>query len=191
MRLKWWLWLPTLSVSVQAANCQIWGLTESGCLYLGLGSGLSYLAPDVSQSTWERTGSWSLPLKATAGYSFHPHYQVELSYSHLGAAQLTHASNGSANLYYGAPAFWFVGNAYDDGLGLPWNLQARIGLSALHSSTDNPSVPLKQHTQVQIALGLGGYWQLDRHWRVRLDFDNFDRDARSLIVSGHYLFGAR
>ncbi len=174
-----------------AAQCQLLAMQDAGCLYLGMGTGASYLAPDVSQSSWQLQQSWSLPFKGTLGYAFDPYYQFELSYTHLGSAQLDHPQHGRARVYYGAPAFWFVGNAYSDRLPQPWNLQARIGLSRLHSSTNKSALPLQQNTQVQVALGLGGYWQLDTNWRLRLDFDNYDRDARSLMLSAHYLIGAR
>jgi opacity protein-like surface antigen len=180
------LCLPTvaalLSQPAEAAQRCEWQavrLTNADCWYLQGGLGYTRVDPEGRSNGWHTSDDSSDGYKLSLGRYFKPKWFAELSYSDLGKAKLDNLNpliTGTPTISYRVAAL-FAGYQLRE-LESRWNLYGKLGVSAIRNEADDDRVDYDKQTSVQLALGVGLQWRINRRWFARLEYDGYDRDAR-------------
>ena len=180
---------PVTAVLAEAGDSQIW--------YGGAGVGYSYLSPEGESLGFEHDENKN----HDSGYHIYfgrkvsPSLSVELQYSDLGEAGITHpnpliaAAYPDASIEYRVPSLMLTNR---------WRLHeqfkpfAKIGISRILNKSKGGPFDSKQNSALQIAAGIGIEYQPDQaSWMIRGGFDSFDKDAWYAGVSIGWRFGKR
>lgn len=161
------------------------------CYYLGLGYGLSWLAPDASEvANWDVESNLSHGPLLTAGWQFHPMLQAEATLAYAGSSQVrNNQTDATDRIDYLLPAAWLVGKWAP--MSPEWALLAKLGGAYGITNARDSGTPVEPQSTAQLVWGLGASWQFDPDWQVRIDANTYDRDVRHLTLSALYTWGER
>ncbi|MFT6448402.1 MAG: outer membrane protein OmpA-like peptidoglycan-associated protein [Oleispira sp.] len=163
-----------------------------GCLYVGLGLGLSILEPEENNTGWELLGENGKGYKATIGYRFLPHWYTEFSYADLGEAKIKNlnpAIKGKEGISYKVPSL-SLGYYLFSPDEKRWNVFVKGGIASIRNSASASRVPFKKIQTSQFSLGVGAEYQITPHFFARAEIDSYDTDAIQFVVSINTYFGS-
>ena len=146
--------------------------------HVGVGVGVSVVAPEGESSGWRTIGDGSEGFKLRLGYRFKPKWYAELSYVDAGAAEIGNldpAITDVARIYYKIPSA-FVGYTLRDS-GARWNVHLKLGVSDIRNSSWDGRISFEEQSTWQVAMGLAAQWNISSRWFVALEHDQYDRDA--------------
>ena len=168
---------------------------DAECWYGGLGYGYSYVAPEKEAQGWllDKSKDNDSGFNVFLGRHFTPHWFGELKYADLGQAGITNRNPLIAAAYPDAAITYQVPSLM---AGYQWRVEERlkpflkVGVSAIRNEAKGGPVPFEKQTSIQIALGAGLRYDIDRNpWFLRGDIDWYDRDAWYAGLSVGLLFG--
>ena len=164
-----------------------------GCVYAGLGVGISILKPEDNNTGWELIDDSAQGYKATIGYRFLPQWYTEISYADLGSANIENrnpAIVGVEGISYKVPSLnlgYYLYSPEEQ----RWNVFVKGGIASIRNSPSAARVPFKKVESTQFAFGVGAEYQLTPHIFARAEVDSYDSDARQFVLSLNSYFGSR
>jgi hypothetical protein len=164
-----------------------------GCVYGGLGIGLSILQPEGNNTGWDLVDENDIGYKAAIGYRFLPQWYTEFSYANLGEARIKNlnpAIKGKEGISYKVPSLnlgYYLFSKEEQ----RWNVFIKGGISSIHNSASSARVPFKKVKSNQFSFGLGAEYQLTPRFFVRAEVDSYDTDATQFVLSLNTYFGSR
>ena len=159
--------------------------------HVGVGVGMSVVAPEGVSNGWHTVDDSSEGLKLRLGYRFRPRWYAELSYVSAGEAEIGNLNpsiTDTAAIDYRIPAV-FVGFLLRESAAT-WNVHLKLGVSQITNYSDDDRVAFEEQSSVQIAMGLAAQWNVSSRWFITLEHDQYDRDASFTSLNAGWRFDA-
>lgn len=167
---------------------------SSNCWYAGVGGGVSQLDPEGSSNGWSTDDDQGAGYEVHIGQQFTPHWYWEFNYAEPGEAGLGNPDPALAALIpdaaieYKIPSLsagYYLWNRSDG-----WNLYGKAGISAIDTKSNSPAIEVDQESSVQWVFGAGVQYRFKNSpWFSRLEFTNYDRDAKFVALKVSRSFG--
>lgn len=181
-----------ISLPSSAADCTSDGYSIGSCWYVGVGAGISRLAPEGRVNGWGVDDSSSDSLEIFFGQYINPSWFWEFKYADAGEASLSNLNPQLTAVVPGAAVSYKIpslmagyilwGNAQMD-------VFVKAGVSAIETKASDRRIGQRPQTSTQLALGAGAHYQFgESPWQLNLALDSYDRDARvvSFGISRHF-----
>jgi len=170
--------------------CTDTGPRFKGCIYGGVGAGLSHVDPEGEAGGWSTNDNTDTGFKVFAGFLFHPRWSIELAWLDGGEAGLGNVNPAleelvpDAAISYETPSV--MGVLWLNDPDSDWNAFAKLGASAIDNEASDPLIPFETATDVQVAFGVGVQLRFGSRWLARWDYDYYDRDHffTGLMIGG-------
>lgn len=149
--------------------------------YLGIAGGGSSLEPEGDSAGFVAEGDGDGGGKLLLGWKFHPHWSSELSYTRAGSVKLSNPNPGIAalipdpSLDYSITSL-FV-NYYFKGGDSRFNAYAKLGISSIDVKPSDNRIVIVGDTSAPASLGLGAEFSFGSRWFMRLEHDQYSKDA--------------
>ena len=163
----------------------------SACNYMAAGWVITHVSPSLNDVNWKVSDNKSQGFKFIAGRHFKPNWFGELSYSDLGATELTdrlNSSIGTEGVLHKAVSLHigYLLREHNE----QFNVYLKGGASALHKKSDAAGILFKTSTTIKPTLGIGAQWQsTDTGLFARLGVDIYERNTMSAGLLFGYKFG--
>lgn len=161
---------------------------QSGYFYGGVGTGMSGLEPDTSETpSLTLDDDSAVTLSTHLGYGYSEQVSLELAWSDLGEA--TFQPTGVLayeSLRVGALVYYFFSNEARTANSTGVYLSG--GAVTLMNTAKN--ISFDKGNSLSLFYGLGLEHWLSEGWSFRLAYNTYDEDAAELAVSALYHFGA-
>ena len=128
------------------------------------------------------------------GQQFTPHWYWEINYAEPGEASLGNSDPALAALFpdaaieYRIPSLsagYYLWNRSEG-----WNLYGKAGISAIDTKSNTSAIEVDQKSSVQWVFGAGVQYRFKNSpWFSRLEFTNYDRDAKFVALKLSRSFG--
>lgn len=149
--------------------------------YLGVAGGSSSLTPEGDSAGFVAEGDGGGGGKLLLGWKFHPHWSSELGYTRAGSVKLSNPNPGIAALIpdpsidYSITSL-FV-NYYFNSNDSRFNAFAKLGVSSIAVKPSDDRIVIVGDTSAPASLGLGAEFNFGNRWFLRVEHDQYSKDA--------------
>lgn len=155
--------------------------TNTGNLYVGSSMGISTLKPETNNTAWKVDDDNDSSFKIYIGYELTKHWSAEAFYADLGNAHL----DGSASLILpsGNISYELIGAGlvYKRALKGRINPIIKLGWADVDNKAEN-NIRYQQNNSSVFFVGAGLEYGLTEHWKLRSEYEYFDKDIQLLSV---------
>ena len=185
------------AVPIGASNAQIDSVllidSHQSHWYLGFGAGSALLKPEGESAGFvaeENSGTGS---KIIFGQRFAPKWSWEAGYLDPGAVKLTNPNPALLAAVPNPEIEYTVTSAFanyylkDNSARLNWF--AKLGVASLSTQVSSNRISVVQENSTKVAFGLGAQWRFGSRWLLRVEHDNYSKDATYTGLSIGFKFG--
>lgn len=156
-------------------------LPTNNTLYIGGSVGISELMPDTNTSAWVVDDDNDTSFKIYIGYELTKRWSAEAFYSDLGNAHLDGSASPalpSGNINYKLAG---AGLVYKPAVKGRINPIVKLGWAHVDNKTENNIHYQKNHNGVYF-VGAGLEYKMTEHWKLRAEYEYFDKDIQLFAV---------
>lgn len=149
--------------------------------YFGVAGGSSSLEPEGDSAGFVAEGDGGDGGKLLLGWKFHPHWSSELSYTSAGSLELSNPNPGIAALIPDPSVDYAITslfvNYYLRGGDSRFNVYAKLGVSSINAKPSDDRIVIVGDTAAPASLGLGAEFNFGSRWFLRVEHDQYSKDA--------------